>query len=81
MAHLGLLGFGRLRFPFTFMGVLALAIGLWVVVYLVGHRTLDPLALIAASLSADWPNTEGLEQASTNMVHNINFKHLRFVIG
>jgi len=25
-----------------FMGVLALAIGLWVVVYLVGHRALDP---------------------------------------
>jgi hypothetical protein len=32
------------RFPFTFIGVLALAIGLWVVVYLVGHRTLDPVA-------------------------------------
>jgi hypothetical protein len=26
------------------MGVLALAIGLWVVVYLVGHRMLDPVA-------------------------------------
>jgi len=24
------------------MGVLALAIGLWVVVYLVGHRAIDP---------------------------------------
>ena len=33
-----------MRFPFTFMGVLALAIGLWVVIYLVGHRTLDPVA-------------------------------------
>ena len=44
MARRGLLGFGRVRFPFTFMGVLALAIGLWVVVYLVGHRALDPLA-------------------------------------
>jgi type VI protein secretion system component VasK len=30
------------RFPFTFMGVLALAIGVWVVVYLASHRTLDP---------------------------------------
>src|SRR5437762_274684 len=39
-----LLGFGRVRFPFTFMGVMALAIGLWVVVYLAGHRTLDPVA-------------------------------------
>jgi hypothetical protein len=26
------------------MGVLALAIGLWVVVYLAGHRALDPVA-------------------------------------
>jgi hypothetical protein len=39
-----LLGFGRLRFPFTFMGVLALAIGIWVVVYLAAHRTLDPIS-------------------------------------
>ncbi|HKW71768.1 MAG TPA: hypothetical protein VJQ08_02955 [Candidatus Dormibacteraeota bacterium] len=30
-----------MRFPFTFMGFLALAIGLWIVVYLAGHRTLD----------------------------------------
>ncbi|HKW69736.1 MAG TPA: hypothetical protein VJP81_04065 [Candidatus Dormibacteraeota bacterium] len=33
-----------MRFPFTFMGLLALAIGLWVVVYLAGHRTLDPVS-------------------------------------
>ena len=39
-----LIGFGRVRFPFTFMGVTALAIGIWVVVYLAGHRTLDPLS-------------------------------------
>jgi len=26
------------------MGVMALAIGIWVVVYLAGHRTLDPLS-------------------------------------
>ena len=39
-----LVGFGRVRFPFTFMGVLALAIGLWVVAYLAGHRSLDPVA-------------------------------------
>jgi hypothetical protein len=30
-----------LRFPFTFMGVMALGIGLWVLVYLAGHRGLD----------------------------------------
>jgi len=29
------------RFPFTFMGVLALGLGLWVVVYVTSHRTLD----------------------------------------
>jgi hypothetical protein len=37
-----LLGFGRLRFPFTFMGLMALGLGLWVLVYLAGHRGLDP---------------------------------------
>ena len=36
-----MLGFGRLRFPFTFMGLMALALGLWVLVYLAGHRGLD----------------------------------------
>lgn len=36
-----LLGFGRVRFPFTFMGAMALGIGLWVLVYLAGHRALD----------------------------------------
>ena len=30
-----------MRFPFTFMGVLALAIGAWVVVYLALHPGLD----------------------------------------
>jgi hypothetical protein len=32
------------RFPFTFIGVIALAIGVWVVVYLAAHRSLDPLS-------------------------------------
>ena len=40
----GLLAFRRVRFPFTFMGVLAVAIGLWVVVYLASHRALDVVA-------------------------------------
>jgi hypothetical protein len=30
-----------LRFPFTFMGFMALGIGLWVLAYLVGHRELE----------------------------------------
>jgi hypothetical protein len=29
------------RFPFTFMGFMALAIGVWVVLYLAAHRSLD----------------------------------------
>ena len=30
-----------MRFPFTFMGLMALGLGLWVVVYLAGHPGLD----------------------------------------
>ncbi len=37
----GLLGFERLRFPFTFMGLMALGLGLWVLAYLAVHRGLD----------------------------------------
>jgi uncharacterized membrane protein len=37
-----LLGFERVRFPFTFMGLMALGLGLWVLIYLAGHRGLDP---------------------------------------
>ena len=33
-----------MRFPFTFMGVVALGIAAWVAFYLAGHRGLDPLA-------------------------------------
>jgi hypothetical protein len=29
------------RFPFTFMGFMALAIGVWVVLYVAAHRSLD----------------------------------------
>ena len=43
-----MLGFGRLRFPFTFMGVMALGIGIWVLVYLAGHRSLDPGSQVIA---------------------------------
>ncbi|HYM65763.1 MAG TPA: hypothetical protein VEW68_00580 [Patescibacteria group bacterium] len=31
-----------MRFPFTFMGAMALGIGLWIVVYLAAHQGLDP---------------------------------------
>ena len=40
----GLLGFWRVRFPFTFMGVMALAIGAWVVLYVAAHRALDQVS-------------------------------------
>jgi hypothetical protein len=30
------------RFPFTFMGFMALAIGVWVALYLAAHRSMDP---------------------------------------
>lgn len=34
-----------MRFPFTFLGVMALAFGLWIVLYLAGHHNnLDPLS-------------------------------------
>jgi hypothetical protein len=50
-----LLGFDRVRFPFTFMGVMALGLGLWVLIYLAGHRGLDPasqgIAIATAALS------------------------------
>jgi len=47
-----LLGFERVRFPFTFIGVLALAIGVWVVVYLLAHRALDPVSVVLAGGTA-----------------------------
>jgi hypothetical protein len=51
-----LLGFGRLRFPFTFMGLMALGIGIWVLAYLAGHRGLDPesQAIAAATVLISW---------------------------
>jgi hypothetical protein len=46
-----LLAFGPVRFPFTFMGVLALGIGLWVLVYLGGHRGMDPVSQGIAAIT------------------------------
>jgi len=40
------------RFPFTFMGVMALGIGVWVAFYLVAHRGLDPVAEGIAAFTA-----------------------------
>ena len=33
-----------MRFPFTFMGLMALGIGVWVALYLARHPGLDPLS-------------------------------------
>jgi hypothetical protein len=41
-----------LRFPFTFMGLLAIGMGLWVVLYLAGHGQLDPGSRAAAAGTA-----------------------------
>jgi hypothetical protein len=44
--------FGRMRFPFTFMGVVSIAVGVFVVSYLLAHRTLDPVATGVAVAAA-----------------------------
>ena len=51
-----MLGFGRLRFPFTFLGVMALGIGVWVLVYLTGHKSLDPVSqmIAVATILISW---------------------------
>ena len=47
-----MLRFGRVRFPFTFMGLLALGIGLWVAFYLAGHRERDGVSQALAAGTA-----------------------------
>jgi len=47
-----LLGFGRVRFPFTFMGVLAFGISTWILVYLAGHKGLDATSQAMATGTA-----------------------------
>jgi hypothetical protein len=44
------------RFPFTFLGIMALAIGLWVVVYLAAHPGLDAgsRVMAIATVVAAW---------------------------
>ena len=46
----------RVRFPFTFMGLMALGLGLWVVIYLAGHRGLDAASqgIGAATIALSW---------------------------
>ena len=41
-----------MRFPFTFMGVMALGIGVWVAFYLASHRGLDAFSEGIAALTA-----------------------------
>ncbi len=41
-----------MRFPFTFIGVLAIGIGLWVVAYLALHRGLDRGSQTLAEVTA-----------------------------
>ncbi|GAC1470446.1 MAG: hypothetical protein PVSMB3_00530 [Candidatus Dormibacteraceae bacterium] len=45
-----------MRFPFTFMGLMALGLGLWVLIYLAGHRGLDPASqgIAAAAVALSW---------------------------
>jgi hypothetical protein len=47
-----LLGFGPVRFPFTFIGVMALGIAAWVAFYLAGHPGMDPFSEGVAVLTA-----------------------------
>ena len=41
-----------MRFPFTFMGLMALALGAWVVGYLVTHTSMDGVAQVIALATA-----------------------------
>jgi Flp pilus assembly protein protease CpaA len=41
-----------MRFPFTFIGVLLVAIGAWVVLYLIAHRGLDAFSVALAAGTA-----------------------------
>ncbi len=45
-----------MRFPFTFMGIMALGIGVWVLAYLAGHRSLDPMsqAIAITTILISW---------------------------
>jgi len=38
------LGWFAVRFPFTLLGLMAIAIGAWVAVYLIVHPGLDPVS-------------------------------------
>jgi hypothetical protein len=45
-----------LRFPFTFMGVMALAIGIWALAYMAIHKGLDPASqgIAVTTLLISW---------------------------
>ncbi|MDQ2942381.1 MAG: hypothetical protein M3R21_01770 [Candidatus Dormibacteraeota bacterium] len=40
-----------MRFPFTFMGLMALGLGVWVLVYLAGHPLLDRASQAIAAVT------------------------------
>ena len=41
-----------MRFPFTFMGLMALAMGVWIVAYVATHAAMDPVAAAMAWVTA-----------------------------
>lgn len=41
-----------MRFPFTFMGLLSLAFGVWIAVYFAQHRSQDPVVAGSGWLAA-----------------------------
>ena len=47
-----MIAFSRVRFPFTFLGIMALAIGVWVAAYLALHRSLDAFSQDLAAATA-----------------------------
>jgi hypothetical protein len=42
----------RMRFPFTFMGILSVALGLWIAAYFLGHPTHDAVLIVLEVLPA-----------------------------
>ncbi len=46
------LRFGGVRYPFTFMGVFSLAVGVWMVLYLILHPHSDQFAAGLVTMSA-----------------------------
>jgi hypothetical protein len=60
------------RFPFTFLGIMALVIGLWVIVYLAGHHELDPVSrgLAVGTVVGSWATGRILQARSIRRPQN-----------